>query len=206
VRLVLVSDTHGVARTVPIPPGDVLVHAGDLSFVGSEDQLRAEADWLRSLPHPFKVVVAGNHDFGFEVDPERARPLMHGLVYLQDAETTIGGLRFYGSPWQPRFMDWAFNLDRGPAIRAKWDLVPAGVDVLVTHGPPAGHGDRTLGGTAVGCADLLDAVRRIRPRLHVFGHIHEGYGTTAEGPTAFVNASLCDVRYRPVHPPVVVDL
>ena len=78
--------------------------------------------------------------------------------------------------------------------------------MLITHGPPAGILDRTEPGDAVGCADLLAAVRRVRPRLHVFGHIHEAYGMLEQDGVRFVNASNCSVRYRPVQPPIVVDL
>ncbi|MCD4691221.1 hypothetical protein K8S17_07150 [bacterium] len=118
----------------------------------------------------------------------------------------VGGVTFYGSPWQPSFMDWAFNLERGPELRAKWDLIPDGVDVLITHGPPADHGDMTVRGPAVGCVDLLDAVRRTRPRLHIFGHIHEGAGVTESDGITFANASSVTARYEPVNPAVVVDL
>lgn len=205
-RLVCVSDTHEQGRRVVVPDGDVLVHAGDLTYRGTLETIAREADWLRSLPHPHKVVVAGNHDFAFQLTPDAARAVMHGLTYLQDEAADLGGLRFWGSPWQPWFHDWAFNLERGPALRAKWDLIPAGLDVLVTHGPPAGHGDRVLRGPDVGCEDLLEAVRRTGPRVHVFGHIHEGYGITEAHGTRFVNASTCDARYRPVQPPIVIDL
>jgi Icc-related predicted phosphoesterase len=206
VRLVCLSDTHEQGRRVAVPDGDVLVHAGDLTFHGALDALAREADWLRSLPHPHKIVIAGNHDFAFQLTPAKARAALDGLTYLEDAEATVAGLRFWGSPWQPWFHDWAFNLERGPAIRAKWDLVPAGVDVLVTHGPPAGHGDRVVAGDEVGCADLLDAIHRVKPRVNVFGHIHEGHGVTEADGTRFVNASICDVRYRPVQGPIVVDV
>lgn len=205
-RIVCVSDTHGRGRDVDVPDGDVLVHAGDLSGMGSLKQIEQEADWLRALPHPTKVVIAGNHDFAFQQDASAARALMEGLVYLEDRETTIDGVRFYGSPWQPWFHDWAFNLDRGEPIRAKWDLIPAGIDVLVTHGPPSAILDRTTSGHQVGCEELLVAVARVRPRVHVFGHIHEAYGVVDRDGTRFVNASTCDFRYRPVHPPIVVDL
>ena len=115
-------------------------------------------------------------------------------------------------------MNWAFNLRRGAALRARWDLIPTETDVLITHGPPHGIADTvkrpvaqivsTLAGQGlhVGCEDLVRAVRRVRPRLHVFGHIHEGYARVAQDGVTFVNASSCDVRYRVVNPPVVVDL
>src|SRR5690606_27797878 len=129
-----------------------------------------------------------------------------GLTYLRDAGVEIDGVRFWGSPWQPEFFDWAFNLPRGEALAARWALVPEDTDVLITHGPPRGILDRTVTGTPVGCDDLRAALDRLAPRLHVFGHIHEAYGRV-EGPrTTFVNASVCDVRYRAVNDPVVVDL
>ncbi len=112
----------------------------------------------------------------------------------------------WGSPWQPRFGDWAFGLDRGPAIRERWDLIPDGLDVLITHGPPAHIGDRLLSGEHVGCEDLRQVVRQRRPRLHVFGHIHEGYGVVREGGITYVNASVCDAAYRAVNRPVVISL
>jgi predicted phosphohydrolase len=206
VRIVCISDTHGLARGVEVPGGDVLVHAGDLSMIGAPEELAAEADWLRSLPHPHKVVVAGNHDFGFERTPDEARALFRGLTYLEDEEALVAGLRVYGSPWQPEFGGWAFNLPRGKPLREKWERIPRGIDVLVTHGPPQGVRDATWDGRTVGCADLVEAVRRVRPRLHVFGHIHEGYGRTDDHGLVSVNASLCTAAYRPTNPPVVVDL
>jgi Icc-related predicted phosphoesterase len=205
-RLVCISDTHNRHQKLALPPGDILVHAGDFSGRGRPDEIRAFDEWLASLPHRHKVVIAGNHDFLFEKSPAEARALLRHAVYLQDEGVELEGLRFWGSPWQPWFFDWAFNLQRGEPLREKWALIPPGTDVLVTHGPPLGHGDRTADGEAVGCADLLDAVRRLQPRLHVFGHIHEGYGSTLEGRTACHNVSTCDLGYRPVNAPVVVEL
>ena len=108
---------------------------------------------------------------------------------------------------EPAFNDWAFNLPRGEPLREKWALIPAGTDVLVTHGPPRGHGDRVaFGGEHVGCEDLLSAVERLAPRLHVFGHIHEGAGVTRNAATTFVNAASCDLFYEPTQPPILFDL
>lgn len=205
-RIVCLSDTHGFHDGLEVPAGDLLLHAGDATKHGSLEEIAAFNAFLGSLPHRHKVVVAGNHDFAFEREATLARELITHASYLQDEEVEIEGLRVWGSPWQPWFYDWAFNLQRGDEIRAKWDLVPAGIDVLVTHGPPLGHGDRTHDGRDVGCADLLDAIRRVRPQLHVFGHIHEGHGRTREGETLCVNASICTVGYRPTNPPIVVDL
>jgi len=205
-RIVALSDTHGRHGEMEVPDGDLLLHAGDFTKRGGRGEVEAFDRFLALLPHPHKVVIAGNHDFLFQDEPEAARSILRHATYLEDTEAEVLGLRIWGSPWQPWFFDWAFNLQRGPEIRAKWDLIPSGIDILLTHGPPLGHGDVTVRGEAVGCADLLDAVARVRPRLHVFGHIHEGYGTTREGGTTLVNASTCDVRYRAVNPPIVLDL
>jgi len=116
---------------------------------------------------------------------------------------TVAGIKFYGSPWQPWFYDWAFNLKRRTEIRAKWDLIPLDTEVLITHGPPYGILDRTTRGERVGCEELLEAIKQIRPRLHVFGHIHEAYGIRSNDDISYINGSNCDVRFRLVNPPIV---
>lgn len=204
-RVVCLSDTHQRHGAVRVPDGDLLLVAGDVTRRGHPDELAAFDDWLGALPHPAKVWVAGNHDFGLQDDPDAPARIRHA-TYLCDAATTVGGLTIWGSPWQPVFFDWAFNLPRGAPLREKWALVPPGTAILVTHGPPRGILDRTQLGEHVGCDDLLDAVRAIRPRLHVFGHIHESAGREERDGTVFVNASVCDLRYRPTNPPIVVDL
>ncbi len=204
-RIVVLSDTHSLHWDLEVPEGDVLVVAGDLTKRGELDELEEVNYWLGTLPHRHKVVIAGNHDFCFERTPRAARSRITHAVYLEDAEYLVQGVRIWGSPWQPWFHDWAFNLRRGAPLREKWDLIPPDVDVLVTHGPPHGLGDRCYDGRRVGCEELLVRVRELQPRLHCFGHIHEGYGVYTEGETTFVNASTCDMRYRAVNPPVVFD-
>jgi len=203
IKIVAISDTHAQHRALEVPEGDILVHAGDLTKMGELDSVADFNEWLGSLPHPHKIVIAGNHDFCFEREREASEALLTNCTYLHDASATVMGARFWGSPWQPWFYNWAFNLRRGEEIRRKWDLIPENTDVLITHGPPYGHGDRTDGGELVGCRDLLEVVERIRPVLHVFGHIHEGYGVSASDQTTLVNASNCDSHYEPVNPPVV---
>jgi Icc-related predicted phosphoesterase len=204
-RIVCISDTHGLHRNVAVPYGDLLVHAGDLTRRGELDELRDLNDWLGTLPHPRKLLVAGNHDRICEEVPELLPALFSHATYLVDSAVEIGGLTFYGSPWHESFPGMAFHL--GPTARQyAWAQIPAGVDVLITHGPPLGAHDRTYRGQHVGCPYLAEAVLRVRPQLHVFGHIHEAHGVTASGGITFVNASICDLRYAAVHEPIVIDI
>ncbi|MEW5739940.1 MAG: metallophosphatase domain-containing protein [Myxococcota bacterium] len=183
------ADTHGFHEKLTVPDGDVLIHAGDLTMRGTRPQLEAVADWLRRLPHRHKVVVAGNHDFLFENEPAAARAIFRDFLYLEDAEVTVAGLRIWGSPWQPWFHSWAFNLHRGAPLEEKWKLIPEGLDILVTHGPPAGYGDRCFDGREVGCEDLLRHLGRAKPRYHLFGHIHEARGQWEVAGMTLVNVT-----------------
>jgi predicted phosphodiesterase len=217
-RVVCVSDTHRRHEKLEMPGGDLLLHAGDITRHGEREDVEAFDAWLGSLPYRHKVVIAGNHDFLFQQEPRLAQSLITNAVYLEDSGATVEGLRVWGSPWQPWFFDWAFNLRRGQPLREKWELIPPGTDLLLTHGPPHGILDQvqkvtskvigavTGQGDHVGCEELLLAVKRLKPRLHVFGHIHEAYGVVEQDGTTFVNASSCDLGYKPVNPPVVLDL
>lgn len=202
VTLVVMADTHGFHSGYDVPAGDILIHAGDLTRTGSLDELDETNHFLGSLPHEHKLVIAGNHDFCCERQPEIARAHLGAVTYLRDASIELCGLRFYGSPWQPEFFAFAFNLPRGAQLAAKWAAIPDDTDVLITHGPPAGFGDRTWNGERPGCADLLDRVREVQPRLHLFGHIHEDRGQWIEGKTTFVNVTTNECE----HPPTVLVL
>jgi predicted phosphohydrolase len=190
-RIVAVADTHTFESDLgEVPDGDVFVHAGDMVRAGTLDELEGVAAWISGLPHRYKVIVAGNHDWCF--DRERAAAIAlfaGGITYLQDQEALIDGVRFWGSPWQPEFNDWAFNLPRGAALADKWALIPDNVDVLITHGPPAGFGDSSGVNGRQGCEDLTRAVRRSKPSLHMFGHIHEDGGVWRDGDTLFANVT-----------------
>jgi len=205
-RLVLISDTHQRHDDLVVPAGDVLVHAGDFCTRGREGEVIRFNTWLGVQSHRHKVVIAGNHDFLFEREPAIARSLLTHATYLEDSGVVIDGVRFWGSPWQPRFFDWAFNLDRGAPLREKWERIPSDIDVLIVHGPPRNILDRTWRGDAVGCDDLRLAVERVRPKLFVCGHIHEAYGEAELASIRCVNTSCCDVRENLRHAPVVVDL
>ena len=201
--IIAISDTHGYHDAVKVPEADILIHAGDITSHGEIVQVEKFNQFLGNLPHPVKIIIAGNHDFCFEREPGRCRAILTNGIYLQDEAIEVRGIRFYGSPWQPWFHDWAFNLRRGSEIRKKWDLIPEDTDVLITHGPPYGHNDRVLMGERVGCQDLLEAVERIKPKVHIFGHIHEGFGITHNDHTTFINASFCDAYYQPKNEPIL---
>lgn len=203
VRIVAVADTHTFEKDLgALPDGDVLVHAGDLLRGGTIDELKGVAEWIRSLPHRNKIVVAGNHDWCFIEAPREARELLGDVTYLEDAEATIRGVRFWGGPWQPEYNDWAFNLPRGAPIAEKWAAISEGVDVLITHGPPYGIGDQGPTAGRAGCEDLLARVRRLRPKLHLFGHIHQDGGFWREGATCFSNVTTWECERRAT----VIDL
>jgi Icc-related predicted phosphoesterase len=205
-RIVCLSDTHSRHRKVAVPEGDLLIHAGDLTARGTEKEVRELDRWLGGLPHPHKVVIAGNHDFAFERRVS-AGLLIENAIYLEESSCRVGDLHIWGSPATPWFLDWAFNYRRGPEIAAVWNRIPDDVDIVVTHGPPADVLDRTYDGLGVGCADLARVLAgRNRLKLHVFGHIHEAYGRLDRGGVTYVNASVCNIHYRPENAPIVVDL
>uniref|UniRef100_A0A0A9WR64 Metallophosphoesterase domain-containing protein 1 n=1 Tax=Lygus hesperus TaxID=30085 RepID=A0A0A9WR64_LYGHE len=222
-RIVCMSDTHARAISIEtVPNGDIFIHAGDFTTFGMEDEVMSFNDWLGKLPHRHKIVIAGNHELSFdptnglgyprrfrddEVPETNMRDRLTNCIYLEDEMVEIHGLKIYGSPWQPEYRGWAFNVQRGEDCLRKWDMIPDHVDILVTHGPPIGHGDLCLSGVRAGCVELLSVVqKRVKPKYHVFGHIHEGYGVTTDGLITFINASTCNVSYQPVNPPIAFDM
>jgi len=145
-----------------------------------------------------------------QVDSNTANQMKQELTnctYLEDDSVTIHGLKIYGTPWQPEFGGWAFNLARGDPCLQKWNKIPEDTDILVTHSPPLGFGDLCITGVRAGCVELLQTVqKRVKPKYHIYGHIHEGYGVRSDGRVVYVNASTCDINYLPCNPPIVVDV
>lgn len=205
-KMVAISDTHGLHRQLALPPGDLLIHAGDITRWGSHEEVMDFLQWFSEQPFEFKVFIAGNHDFYLE-RIERAESIIPpSLIYLNDSGVTLRGVHIWGSPVQPYYYGWAFNRKRGPEIERHWQAIPSDTDILITHGPPHGILDRNLLEQSVGCEDLKRHVNRVKPRFHVFGHIHESHGQKEIDGTTFVNASIMNEDYQLVHHPFVVEL
>ena len=206
-KIVCIADTHNQLSKVDVPDGDVLIIAGDVTGRGSVYETFLFYEDVIKLPHEHKILVAGNHDWLFtERDNQYVKAIKNSLIYLEDSGCTIEGIKFWGSPWQPEFCNWAFNLPRGEALKAKWDLIPEDTDVLITHGPPFGILDKTNREENVGCEELRKRVDAISPKFHVFGHIHNAYGTLGVGKTIFINASICTESYEPINLPIVFEV
>ena len=191
-KIALFSDTHALHGRVHIPDADILIFAGDMTHCRTARDVADFNDFLGSLPHRHKIVVGGNHDHRLARDPEKAQSLLSAAVYLVDKAVVVSGITIYGAPWQPTFNDRAcdaFALPRGKALQEKWDLIPPDVDILVTHSPPVGILDQD-GPVAHGCAELSAAVAAIKPRYHVFGHIHSHHGLIKCGATTYINCNV----------------
>lgn len=190
-KIVCISDTHNLHKDLKIPDGDILIHAGDMTCVGGIDEIKEFNKWLGTLPHRHKIIIAGNHDLYFEEESFLAKALITNAIYLNDSGVEIEGLNIWGSPISPNYQSWAFNRERGEAIRKHWEMIPEDTHILITHCPPFGILDFNDKGKHEGCKDLLEIVQqKTKPYLHIFGHLHDAHGQVKIGDTTFVNASI----------------
>ena len=207
-RLVCISDTHMLMPD--LPNGDVLIHAGDVCAFGTMKEFQRALAWLTSQPHKVKLLVAGNHDRVLQTNPILAESLIPpAITYLRDNAVIVDGVKFYGSPWQPEFHDWAFNLPRGSQLARVWKNIPDNTDVLITHGPAYGTCDMVEPylGIRSGCMDLRDRILKLpQLQLHICGHIHEGYGMGYIGSVPSYNVSHQRFDSRPHNPAIVIGL
>ena len=221
-RITFISDTHTKHWQLEgfLPGGDLLIHAGDLMNSGY-DQYEIEdfCKWFDGQ-HKYdkKVFIAGNHDRAFENKPDQVKDILDqfpNLIYLEDqmfglySLDTDKSVKIYGSPWQPEFYNWAFNLPKGgPGLMSKWEAIPKDTDILITHGPPQDHLDVSgppYNEPHLGCALLREKVDEQPPKIHVFGHIHGSYGYKFHNGTHFINAAVLNERYDQVNQPLTVD-
>ncbi len=205
-KIIAMSDSHWKLEDVTVPKGDVFVFAGDWSAGnGSIGDAIHFASFVKRVPCEHKIIIAGNHDWVAQREPNLVKLLFKdaGATYLFDEGITIDGINFWGSPWSPEFMNWAF-------MKPDYDLakiyrgIKRNTDVLITHTPPYGIRDFLPTGENVGSQALEEAVRRVRPSVHIFGHIHGGHGTEYSDDTIFYNVSVCDDDYNLVYKPTEV--
>jgi Icc-related predicted phosphoesterase len=203
-RIVLISDTHELHRELVVPHGDLLIHAGDFTVMSKHPWMYRHFDiWLGELPHRHKIVIPGNNDYLLE-EP-RERNVITNATLLIDSGMEVEGLKIWGSPVTPLY-GGAFGKSNPADRKRHWARISEGLDILITHGPPLGildHGP--LSERREGCPQLLEAVFQARPRVHVFGHVHHGYGTLQTPDTLFVNASLVDEDGSLSRKPIVID-
>lgn len=218
-KIVCIADTHGLQDQIvsgassflSIPDGDILVHAGDLTLDGSFKSFAKFLAWFSGFPHKHKVFVGGNHDRILDINYDLVKNLVQesGCVYLENTFVKLDGVKIWGSPMTPRFFNWYFMDDR-QNMRKYWKNIPKNLDLLITHGPPykiMDHTDNDLNPDPnVGCKELLRVVNEVKPRFHVFGHIHGGYGMQKIGKTTFANVSICNENYETVNKPVIIEV
>ena len=216
-KVVCISDTHMEHHKIKLPYGDILIHAGDALSWGTEKEFVSFASWFRELPHVYKIYVAGNHDKFVEFYRNEAQEMLGPDVhYLQDSLVNIEDYEIYGSPWQPVFNNWAFNLTENE-LRPAFDLIPPNLDILITHSPPRFDNnvsfDRVPKGEHIGSTSLTGRLYELgieAPLFHVFGHVHDGYGVgryaVPHSSIVAVNAATCNEQYEPLNPPVVLNI
>ena len=183
----------------------MLIVAGDLTANNKPQNYEAFNEWIGKQPYMHKIVIAGNHDGLLERSWVNKSVLLSNCIYLCNSGFEVDGLKIWGSPYTPKFRDWFFGATP-EKLRKMWAEIPEDTDILVTHGPPAGILSQNVHGECCGCPELFERVQEIKPKYHVFGHIHEQYGQVSDGQTTFINCSHCDEYYSPINAPIRIML
>lgn len=215
-KVVCIADTHNFHHHVDVPDADILIHAGDFTLAGSLSEVLDFNDWLGTLNHTYKIVIAGNHDKCLGKNDTLGFKMITNGIYLQNSSIDIEGIKIWGSPLTPAFKGMreglTFYADRdGNAMKRTWQGMPKKVDILVTHGPPLGILDYVEygpdKGLHVGDGMLADKVIQKKPKYHIFGHIHEAYGTfKADYGTKFINCSVVNASYNVINKPIEFEI
>jgi Icc-related predicted phosphoesterase len=177
-----ISDTHTFHGLLQVPEGiDMVIHSGDCSNpknpFNNEPEVRSFIDWFSVLPIKYKIFVAGNHDTSIEKNLVVKKDFTDkGIFYLENEHITLEGIKIFGSPHTPEFGGWAFMKARHKLDRV-WDrAIDDDVDIIIVHGPPKGVLDKSYDrrGWMESCGDksLLNKVDKVKPKLMLFGHIH----------------------------------
>ena len=204
-KIVCISDTHNQQHRLTVPDGDMLIHAGDLSIYGTVEEINNALQWLAELPHKYKIVVAGNHDFAFEYK-SFGIVIPQGVIYLENSTVEVAGFKIWGSPVCPPFYKWAFMWPLHER-QALYQTIPDGVDIVINHSPVMGILDYANRGCHAGCPALMYELQsRVKPRLCVSGHIHENSGVREINGTTYVNASVLNKQYDVANQIITVEL
>lgn len=211
-KIVLISDTHCFQNEITMPPGDIVIHAGDFTHIGAINEYTPFLEWFSNLPYKHKVLICGNHEREIQKDYYLFKSAIpENITFLENSGAKIEGLRIWGSPWTPAFKDWGFMYYTEDEAKAIWSQIPDNIDILVTHGPAYRYLDfstfqvHAREDQNVGCKILRKAIEKIQPKLHVCGHIHGNRGTLKAGKTRMVNAAICDEAYKASNKPFIVD-
>lgn len=223
-RIVTSKSLRKPDQPLDFPGGGLLMCAGDVMSSGYDyTEFEDFCKWFDGIDnYDTKIFIGGNHDRVIQDDPEWSKGILTGyknIDYLQDEDCVLyfdgpngdhpeDNIRIYGSPWQPEFRSWAFNLPRnGDELKSKWDAIPDDTDILITHTPPWGTLDDVEGkrGIHLGCELLAERVKQIKPKIHLFGHIHSGYGYYFDGHTHFFNVSILNEQYQYTQAPITFD-
>lgn len=211
-----ISDTHNRYKELTIPECDILIDSGDYSFRGTDSEITNFYRWLNKQPAKYIISVQGNHELGWEKDPTKCELLAwkecERVKLLHDSAVEIEGIKFWGSPWQPEFFNWAFNLPRGEKLSEKWSLIPEDTNFLITHSPPYQILDEVINRdigkiSSAGCMDLRERVDKLlNLKYHQFGHLHRmgGKQMTIVN-TNFINAAMNDDQYKITRKPIVIQ-
>lgn len=185
-----------------------MIFCGDWSeSTGSITDVLKFSAIVKKIDAKHKIIIAGNHDRIAQQDSLLVKQIFKeaNAIYLQDERVTINGINFWGSPWSVEFNNWAFMLPDYELTR-KWKKIPKDTDVLITHTPPYGILDCLPNIGNVGSKTLEEYVKKIRPYIHMFGHIHSGYGVEHSKYTDFYNVSICDDDYNIKNSPTVINI
>eukprot|EP01001_Neometanema_parovale_P007869 NODE_4156_length_1107_cov_87.628049_g3959_i0.p1 GENE.NODE_4156_length_1107_cov_87.628049_g3959_i0~~NODE_4156_length_1107_cov_87.628049_g3959_i0.p1 ORF type:complete len:302 (-),score=33.83 NODE_4156_length_1107_cov_87.628049_g3959_i0:129-1034(-) len=207
------SDTHRFIRpSMVLPDADVLIHSGDFSVDGTIEEYEEFDAWLASkaAQFPTRIVVLGNHDVReFKDDFPTMRSLLPHATHVPIFEEVhLHGARLFGAPWH-WFQNWKYAFKAGcKDMKTRFDQIPTGLDILVTHGPSRGLLDLAHRRYTSGSEELRRHLAVARPRVHLHGHIHEQYGTHAgqDGTHMVVNAAMSDEQTRFLeNGPILID-
>lgn len=204
-KIVCISDTHNHHQVLDgiIPAGDILIHGGDIAIHGSVAEIQEFINWFSQLPHRYKIFVGGNHDGALEHSKHLIN-IPADVIYLENQLIEIEGLKIWGSPVSPPYRSFGFMWD-DLKRQALYANMPD-CDILINHSPALDSLDKIIEERHVGCEFLKDAIERVKPRLVISGHIHEGYGKLEQNGIVYVNASIMTRYYKPLNQPIIVEL